>query len=155
MAWPTGSVPTTNFDSGADSPAQARADLLNLIQKLNTMISHGEPAKTDGSNASGTWDITAERLASAFAGFGISISPSGISIASGASIGGFAFAYFDNGQAGPFYHSYGQTTLGQNLVISNASSGYGPVEARLATGTTWSCRGQSVSGVATLWQRVA
>ena len=77
---PTGSISTANFDSGGDSPAQARADLLSLIQKFNTMVAHSEPAKKDGSNASGTWGITAERVASAFAGVGIDISTSQISI---------------------------------------------------------------------------
>lgn len=38
MAWPTVAVNTTNVDQTTDSPATARADLLDLIQKCNLMI---------------------------------------------------------------------------------------------------------------------
>lgn len=46
MAWPTGSVDTTNLDNGGDSPALARADLLSSVQKLNDIITElnaGDP----------------------------------------------------------------------------------------------------------------
>ena len=39
MAWPTVAVNTTNLDQSTDSPATARADLLDLVQKVNQMIS--------------------------------------------------------------------------------------------------------------------
>jgi len=38
MAFPTGSVTTDNLDAATDSPADARADLLLTVQKLNLMI---------------------------------------------------------------------------------------------------------------------
>lgn len=38
MAFPTTQVITTNLDAGTDSPASARADLLDAVQKLNTII---------------------------------------------------------------------------------------------------------------------
>ena len=38
MTWPTVAVNTTNVDQTTDSPATARADLLDLIQKCNLMI---------------------------------------------------------------------------------------------------------------------
>lgn len=41
MAFPTASVTTTNLDAGTDDPSLARADLLDGIQKLNTIITEG------------------------------------------------------------------------------------------------------------------
>lgn len=38
MAFPTVSVNTTNLDSSTDDPSLARADLLDAVQKLNTII---------------------------------------------------------------------------------------------------------------------
>lgn len=38
MTFPTTPVNTTNLDSSSDSPANARADLLDLAQKVNTII---------------------------------------------------------------------------------------------------------------------
>lgn len=38
MTWPTTPVATGNVDAGTDSPASARADLIDLIQKANQMI---------------------------------------------------------------------------------------------------------------------
>lgn len=46
MAFPTASVTTTNLDAGTDDPSLARADLLDAVQKLNTII-------TEGGGASG------------------------------------------------------------------------------------------------------
>jgi len=40
MAWPAGSVNTTNADAGGDSPAAFRTDVLDLIQKMNQIIGH-------------------------------------------------------------------------------------------------------------------
>ena len=40
MTWPTVAVGTTNVDSGTDNPANARADILDALQKLNQMIAH-------------------------------------------------------------------------------------------------------------------
>jgi hypothetical protein len=40
MAWPSGAVDTTDTDSGTDIPASARADLLDVEQKLNQIIAH-------------------------------------------------------------------------------------------------------------------
>ena len=41
MAFPTASITTTNLDAGTDDPSLARADLLDGVQKLNTIISEG------------------------------------------------------------------------------------------------------------------
>lgn len=38
MTWPTAPVSTTNTDASSDSPANARADILDLQQKVNEMI---------------------------------------------------------------------------------------------------------------------
>lgn len=38
MTWPTVPVSTTNTDASSDSPANARADILDLQQKVNEMI---------------------------------------------------------------------------------------------------------------------
>jgi hypothetical protein len=43
MTMPTAAVNTTNLDAGTDSPAAARADLLDGVQKLNQIIDHIEP----------------------------------------------------------------------------------------------------------------
>ena len=40
MTWPTVAVTTTNTDAGTDSPATARSDILDAMQKLNQMIAH-------------------------------------------------------------------------------------------------------------------
>lgn len=40
MTYPTAAVVTANLDAGADSPATARSDLLDAVQKLNEMIAH-------------------------------------------------------------------------------------------------------------------
>jgi len=40
MTMPTAPVVTTNLDAGIDSPASARTDLLDAVQKLNQMIAH-------------------------------------------------------------------------------------------------------------------
>lgn len=39
MTFPTTAIPTTNLDSGADDPSQARADLLLALQTINTILS--------------------------------------------------------------------------------------------------------------------
>jgi len=44
MPFPTTQVSTTNLDSSADDPSLARADLLDAVQKLNTIISEGGAA---------------------------------------------------------------------------------------------------------------
>ena len=40
MTYPTAAVTTTNLDASGDSPALARSDILDGIQKLNQMIAH-------------------------------------------------------------------------------------------------------------------
>ena len=40
MTYPTAAVVTTNLDGSGDSPATARSDLLDAVQKLNEMIAH-------------------------------------------------------------------------------------------------------------------
>lgn len=44
MAFPTSQVSTTNLDDAADDPSLARADLLDAVQKLNTIIDEGGSA---------------------------------------------------------------------------------------------------------------
>jgi hypothetical protein len=44
MAFPTTQISTTNLDSGADDPSLAREDLLDAVQKVNTIISEGGAA---------------------------------------------------------------------------------------------------------------
>ena len=39
MTWPTVAVNTSNLDSSSDSPSAARADLLDMVGKVNQMIS--------------------------------------------------------------------------------------------------------------------
>jgi hypothetical protein len=41
MTFPTATVSTTNLDSATDDPSLARADLLDAVQKLNTIIDEG------------------------------------------------------------------------------------------------------------------
>ena len=38
MPYPSGNVPTSNLDSGSDSPNLARGDLLNLVQQFNDLV---------------------------------------------------------------------------------------------------------------------
>lgn len=53
MTFPTSQVSTTNLDSATDDPSAARADLLDAVQKLNTIIDEagdvGGVAILDGS----------------------------------------------------------------------------------------------------------
>jgi hypothetical protein len=45
MSFPTGTtIPTANLDSGTDSPASARADLLLTVQSLNAVIASANAA---------------------------------------------------------------------------------------------------------------
>lgn len=44
MAFPTGTVNTNNLDSATDDPSLARADLLDAVEKLNTIIDEGGSA---------------------------------------------------------------------------------------------------------------
>jgi hypothetical protein len=44
MTFPTTAVNTTNLDSSSDSPANARADILDAVQKLNTIIAEANTA---------------------------------------------------------------------------------------------------------------
>jgi len=39
MAWPSSSISTTNLDSTADRPADARADLYNAVVAINDIVS--------------------------------------------------------------------------------------------------------------------
>ena len=40
MTWPSSDVDTTDTDSSADNPANARADILDLMQKFNQLRAH-------------------------------------------------------------------------------------------------------------------
>ena len=44
MTFPTGSVSTDHLDGATDSPASARSDLLDAVQKLNDIISSYDSA---------------------------------------------------------------------------------------------------------------
>jgi hypothetical protein len=44
MAFPTTQISTDNLDSATDDPSLARADLLDAVQKLNTIIGEGNAA---------------------------------------------------------------------------------------------------------------
>lgn len=49
MTWPAATVSTSNVDASGDNPGTARADLLDAIQKLNQIISHGAPVLQAGT----------------------------------------------------------------------------------------------------------
>jgi hypothetical protein len=55
MSWPASNVPTTNLDAGTDSPASARADLLQAVQYVNTFIA--EAARLDANNFVGLQNL--------------------------------------------------------------------------------------------------
>lgn len=44
MTFPTSTIATTNLDSAADNPSLARADLLQAVQSLNTIITEANGA---------------------------------------------------------------------------------------------------------------
>ena len=44
MTFPTSTISTTNLDSAADNPSSARADLLQAVQSLNSIISEANTA---------------------------------------------------------------------------------------------------------------
>ena len=45
MAFPTTTISTDNLDSAADDPSLARGDLLDAVQKLNTIIDEASTAE--------------------------------------------------------------------------------------------------------------
>jgi hypothetical protein len=45
MPFPTVQISTSNLDSSTDDPSLARADLLDAVEKLNTIISEGGSAQ--------------------------------------------------------------------------------------------------------------
>lgn len=53
MAWPVSTISTTNLDQSTDSPASARADLLQAVQSVNQIIqalgTAGGPAQLDAA----------------------------------------------------------------------------------------------------------
>jgi hypothetical protein len=51
MTFPTGAINTTNVDAGTDSPAAARPDILDALQKLNLIIANGEPVTLAGTQS--------------------------------------------------------------------------------------------------------
>lgn len=51
MTFPTTAITTANLDASTDSPASARADILDAVQKLNTII-------TEANTASGVCVLT-------------------------------------------------------------------------------------------------
>ncbi len=59
MTWPTSAISTANLDSGTDSPAAARADLLAAVQALNSIINEalapGLMLPFAGATAPGGW----------------------------------------------------------------------------------------------------
>lgn len=48
MAWPSTAVSTANLDSGSDSPASARADILEAVQAVNSMMTNPLPSAQGG-----------------------------------------------------------------------------------------------------------
>jgi hypothetical protein len=59
MAFPTTQITTSNLDSSTDDPSQARADLLDAVQKLNTIIDEAGTAQGVALlDASGLLDST-------------------------------------------------------------------------------------------------
>jgi len=48
MSWPNTPISTANLDSGTDSPAAARADLLATVQAVNTMMTDPLPTGQGG-----------------------------------------------------------------------------------------------------------
>ena len=58
-AFPTSAVGTSNLDSGADKPADARADLLTLVQRVNTIMdSYGDASGLAPLNSLGKIDTS-------------------------------------------------------------------------------------------------
>ena len=63
MAFPTSQIDTTNLDSDSDSPALARVDLLDAVEKLNTIIADAGTANGVALlNGAGQLDSTAVPL---------------------------------------------------------------------------------------------
>lgn len=70
MAWPTGAVSRANMDQGTDSPASARAQFDEAIDKLNTMIAHTEPVRKSGDSMTGDLLVDSIRVRIGKAGSG-------------------------------------------------------------------------------------
>ena len=72
MAFPTTTVNTDNLDSSTDDPSLARADLLDAVQKLNTIISEADTAYgVPTLSSSGT--IQSSQLPSTFSANGTQV----------------------------------------------------------------------------------
>lgn len=74
MAFPTATIVTDNLDSATDDPSLARVDLLDAVQKLNTIID-----EADGANGvavlDGSGQIKTEQLPSTITTAGLTLTP--------------------------------------------------------------------------------
>ena len=178
MTWPTGSVATTNVDAATDSPASARADLLDLITKANQMIA--ETPKPDGRMigvrvfTAGTYTYTPTAGTNAVlvecvgGGGGAAITTTGNTgcIAGGGGAGGYARSFITGGFSGVtitvgaggsggaalssnFGSNGGQTSFGSLVVVDGGAGGKG-------TGTgisgVWVGQAPGFGGAATVGQ---
>ena len=69
MTWPTITVDTTNLDAGADSPANARADIKQMADNVNAIkdeFANGDGAKLSAIEASATADQTDVEIKTAY-----------------------------------------------------------------------------------------
>ncbi|HET8871269.1 MAG TPA: hypothetical protein VFM48_12565 [Aquabacterium sp.] len=180
MTWPTGSVPTTNVDAGTDSPASARADLLDLITKANQMIAETpKPAgRLIGVRVFGAGSYTYTPTAGTNAvlvewvggggGGGAAITTTGNTgcIAGGGGSGGYARSFITSGFSGVTitvgaggsggaalssnYGSNGGQTSFGSLVV--VGGGYGGQGTGFGLAEVWIGRTPGIGGAATVGQ---
>ena len=68
-AWPTGSVNTTNMDSGSDNVSLARGDILEMANKTNALIAADPTANiTAAAAAAATANATANAANASISG---------------------------------------------------------------------------------------
>jgi len=151
MVWPTTPIPTANLDAGTDSPAEVRADLLQLAQQVNQMREHMTP-----SAFSVTLLDDADAAAARATLVAAAIEPGEVY-----PIGCLVFAFQDNTPAA--IAGYGQVNTGANLRPAGVLGGGGLFIRAASIGVgTWRCLGMggnSTGGgngntIASLWQRV-
>ena len=172
MTWPTTTIPTANMDAGTDSPAAARAELLQQTQQVNQMRDHvstfaatllddadaAAARATLGGTVVGSGVFTAADAAAARATLGAAAIETGEVYP----VGCLVFAFQDNTPAA--IAGYGQVNTGANLRPAGVIVGGGLFIRAAAIGVgTWRCLGMggnSTGGgngntIAALWQRVS
>lgn len=152
MTWPTAPVSTTNTDASSDSPANARADILDLQQKVNEMIAvepvgrligvrvFSTPGASVYTPTVGTKSVLVECVGGGGGGVGMPSVSSGYRTGGSGGWGGsYAKSYLTSGFAGV------TVTVGSGGAGGPSTGGNGLVGGTSSFGSVMTCPGGSAS----------